>query len=57
MYVTICPRRKKVDSLIRLRLQGNVLFWGGGNWDTVFDKHEPYAIIRDNPRRGLIRSR
>jgi phage terminase large subunit-like protein len=27
------------------------------NWDTMFDKHEPYAIVRENPRRGLTRSR
>jgi hypothetical protein len=26
------------------------------NWDTVFDKHEPYAIVREQPRRGLSRS-
>jgi hypothetical protein len=24
-------------------------------WDTVFDGQEPYAIIRENPRRGLVR--
>jgi len=27
------------------------------SWDSVFDKHEPYAIIREHPRRGLIRTR
>jgi hypothetical protein len=27
------------------------------DWDTVFDKQEPYAIVRENPRRGLNRSR
>ena len=26
-------------------------------WDTVFDRHEPYAIIRENPQRGLVRSK
>jgi hypothetical protein len=26
------------------------------NWDVVFDKQEPYAIIRESPRRGLKRS-
>ena len=26
-------------------------------WDEVFDRQEPYAIIRENPRRGLVRSR
>lgn len=25
------------------------------DWDTVFDGQEPYAIIRENPRRGLVR--
>ncbi len=24
-------------------------------WDAVFDGQEPYAIIRENPRRGLVR--
>ena len=27
------------------------------SWDSVFDKQEPYAIIREQPRRGLIRTR
>jgi hypothetical protein len=27
------------------------------SWDEVFDKHEPYAVIREVPRRGLVRSR
>jgi hypothetical protein len=27
------------------------------DWDTMFDKQEPYAIVRENPRRGLTRSR
>ena len=27
------------------------------SWDEVFDRHEPYAIIREQPRRGLVRSR
>jgi len=27
------------------------------DWDTMFDKQEPYAIVRENPRRGLNRSR
>lgn len=27
------------------------------DWDTVFDKQQPYAIVRENPRRGLKRSR
>ena len=27
------------------------------DWDTMFDKQEPYAIVRENPRRGLKRSR
>jgi hypothetical protein len=26
-------------------------------WDEVFDKQEPYAIVREVPRRGLVRSR
>src|SRR5262249_4786823 len=26
------------------------------SWDEVFDRHEPYAIIREVPQRGLIRS-
>jgi hypothetical protein len=26
------------------------------DWDTVFDKHEPYAIVREQPRRGLSRT-
>jgi hypothetical protein len=27
------------------------------SWDTVFDKQEPYAIIREKPSRGLVRTR
>src|SRR5262249_24920319 len=27
------------------------------SWDEVFDRQEPYAIIREQPRRGLVRSR
>ncbi len=27
------------------------------SWDTVFDKQEPYAIIRETPRRGLKRTK
>ena len=27
------------------------------DWDTVFDRQEPYAIVRESPRRGLVRSR
>jgi hypothetical protein len=27
------------------------------DWDTMFDKQEPYAIVRENPRRGLNRTR
>lgn len=27
------------------------------SWDTVFDRQEPYAIVRENPRRGLVRTR
>jgi hypothetical protein len=30
---------------------------GEVSWDDVFDRQEPYAIIRENPRRGLVRSR
>ncbi len=30
---------------------------GDVSWDEVFDKQEPYAIIREVPRRGLVRSR
>jgi hypothetical protein len=30
---------------------------GPVDWDTMFDKQEPYAIVRENPRRGLTRSR
>jgi hypothetical protein len=30
---------------------------GEVSWDEVFDRHEPYAIIREQPRRGLVRSR
>ncbi|MDR3632555.1 MAG: hypothetical protein P4L84_01895 [Isosphaeraceae bacterium] len=26
-------------------------------WDAVFDKQEPYAIVREEPRRGLRRTR
>jgi len=26
------------------------------SWDTVFDRQEPYAIIREKPRRGLKRT-
>lgn len=26
-------------------------------WDTVFDRQEPYAIIRESPQRGLLRRR
>jgi hypothetical protein len=26
------------------------------DWDTMFDKQEPYAIVREKPRRGLERS-
>lgn len=26
------------------------------SWDTVFDRHHPYAIIREVPGRGLIRT-
>lgn len=27
------------------------------SWDTVFDRQEPYAIIREKPSRGLVRTR
>jgi hypothetical protein len=27
------------------------------SWDEVFDRQQPYAIIREQPRRGLVRSR
>jgi hypothetical protein len=27
------------------------------SWDTVFDKQEPYAIVREKPSRGLVRSK
>lgn len=27
------------------------------SWDTVFDRQEPYAIVRESPQRGLVRSR
>ena len=27
------------------------------SWDNVFDKQEPYAIIREKPARGLVRTR
>ncbi|HWB11243.1 MAG TPA: hypothetical protein VG826_18585 [Pirellulales bacterium] len=27
------------------------------DWDTVFDQHEPYAIVRESPQRGLVRRR
>jgi hypothetical protein len=26
-------------------------------WDTVFDRQEPYAIVREKPSRGLVRQR
>jgi hypothetical protein len=26
------------------------------SWDAVFDRHEPYAIIREKPNRGLVRT-
>jgi hypothetical protein len=26
-------------------------------WDTVFDRQEPYAIVREKPSRGLVRRR
>jgi hypothetical protein len=26
------------------------------SWDAVFDRQEPYAIVRENPRRGLVRT-
>lgn len=29
---------------------------GPVSWETMFEKHEPYAIVRENPRRGLTRS-
>ena len=25
------------------------------DWATVYDQHEPYAIVREKPRRGLVR--
>jgi hypothetical protein len=27
------------------------------DWDTVFDRQEPYAIVRESPQRGLVRTR
>jgi hypothetical protein len=24
-------------------------------WDVVYDRHEPYAVIREKPQRGLVR--
>jgi hypothetical protein len=30
---------------------------GDVSWDSVFDKQEPYAIVRENPRRGLKRTK
>jgi hypothetical protein len=27
------------------------------SWDDVFDAHQPYAIIREKPSRGLVRTR
>ncbi|MDB5306810.1 MAG: hypothetical protein JWO38_1012 [Gemmataceae bacterium] len=26
------------------------------DWGTVYDRHEPYAIVRETPRRGLVRT-
>jgi hypothetical protein len=25
------------------------------DWATVYDQHEPYAIVREKPLRGLMR--
>jgi hypothetical protein len=51
-----CARMNLVEFSARFRGE-EVWHVDAVSWDEIFDRHVPYAIIREKPNRGLVRTK